>query len=137
MKIFLDTGAWLALEISNDRHHQQAKKHLQELIEKRAALFTNEYVLVETYTRLIYDIHLEAAQKFHTSILKGLTKNLSLFEIDTAAREQTWEALKKYRDHRLSFTDASIIINFKTYQLDEIFTFDKHFRELNLPTNEF
>lgn len=135
MKIFIDTTAWLALEVLNDSNHKKAQKHAQEIMRQRVLLFTSDYVLNETYTRLIYNVHLKAAQKFHRSIQKGLKSNLTLFEVDYKIRNRAWKELTKYRDHQLSFTDATIVAQFKNYRLDEIFTFDHHFRSINLPTN--
>lgn len=137
MKIFIDTSAWIALEVQNDIYHPQAGQYEKEIKKRRALLFTNDYVLAETYTRLIYDFHFKAAKQFKTKIELGLEKTLTLLEIDLPVRERAWEEFEKYSDHKLSFTDGTIIANFKDYNLDEIFTFDKHFRECNLPTNSF
>ncbi len=136
MKIFVDTSAWLALEIAKDKNHTAARLYTQELKGIRALFFTNEYALAESYTRLIYDVHLKAAQQFYANI-KFATKQegLIILEVDSTARESAWEELQRYSDHQLSFTDATIVANFKTYKLDAIFTFDKHFRDINLPTN--
>lgn len=136
MKVFVDTSAWIALEVEKDIKHKAAKLHIRTLKKKRALFFTNEYVLVETYTRLIYDIYLSAAKQFHENV-KFATKEegLTILEVDPSVREVTWQELNRYSDHKLSFTDASIVANFKLYKLDEIFTFDRHFKDINLPTN--
>ena len=135
MKVFIDSGAWLALEIRNDVNHVAARKFLQILKRRRALLYTNSFVLSETYTRLIYDISLTAAKTFHVNILKGTKSNLTILEVDPKAGDFIWNQLFQYRDHRLSYTDASIIVHYKNYHLDSIFTFDSHFRNINLPTN--
>lgn len=136
MKIFVDTGAWLALEISKDKNHAEAKLYARELKNKRALFFTNEYILAETYTRLIYDVYLKAARQFHENIKFAVKQEgLIILEVDTTMREKSWEELERYSDHKLSFADATIVANFKTYKLDAIFTFDKHFTDITLPTN--
>ena len=135
MKVFVDTGAWLALEIRNDINHNSAKKYLQLLKRRRALLFTNTFVLSETYTRLIYDVSLSAAKKFHNQIMEGVRKNLTIFEVDSPTREMAWRQLSQYSDHKLSFTDAIIVAQYKNYHLDAIFTFDNHFKNINLKTN--
>lgn len=135
MKVFVDSSAWLALEIKNDQNHQQAKARVKKLINQRVLFFTNDYVLSETYTRLIYDIHLTAARDFHQKISQGSNQTLSLLEVSPSERELAWQELEKYADHRLSFTDATIIVHFRRYHLDQIFTFDTHFEKIHLPTN--
>lgn len=136
MKVFVDTSAWLATEIGNDYNYKAAVKHKAFLERKKAMVFTNEYVLAETYTRIIYDKHLSAAYEFHKKIMRGVKGgSLSIVEIDHAGRENVWKELLRYADHQLSFIDATIVVQFKQFKLDEIFTFDRHFRDINLPTN--
>lgn len=136
MKVFVDTSAWLATEIANDYNYKPAIKHKAYLERERAMVFTNEYVLAETYTRLIYDKNLNAAYGFYKKIMRGVKESsLSILEIDHFGREEAWKELLRYSDHKLSFTDATIVANFKLYKLDEIFTFDRHFKDINLPTN--
>ena len=136
MKVFVDTSAWIALEVDKDINHKAANLYTQSLKKKRAQFFTNAYVLAETYTRIIYDVHLRAAKRFHEQIKLAIKEEgLIVFEADTSMREVVWEELARYADHQLSFADATIIVNFKQNKLDGIFTFDRHFRDINLPTN--
>lgn len=135
MKVFVDTGVWIALKDKNDGDHDEAKKHLQLLKKKRAQLFSNDYILAETYTRFIYDFGLDAAIDFYQSVIEGTDYNLTVIEVDERARQNAWRILRKYSDHKLSFADATAAVSFFDYQLDEIFTFDRHFRDINLPTN--
>jgi predicted nucleic acid-binding protein len=79
---------------------------------------------------------LKAAQIFNFRTRAAVDKQqLMVLEIGQIERDKTWEYLEKFSDHKLSFTDATIVVNFKEYNLDQIFTFDKHFRDINLPTN--
>ena len=135
MKVFVDSSAWLALHIANDQYFKEAEKYAHSLIDKRALFFTNDYVLDETYTRLIYDFNLQTAQEFHKKIILGVKENLVVLEIDEYERELAWFYLEKFKDHNLSLTDATIVVNFNEANLNEIFTFDRHFRDINLSTN--
>lgn len=136
MRVFIDASAWIAIYVANDIYHKAAKQRYELLKKRRDLFYTNDYALAEVYTRLIYSFHLKIAKKFHHWIKIGVDGHqLSILEVDPAVRERTWRELQKYSDHKLSFTDATIIANFKNYHLDEIFTFDKHFRDINLPTS--
>lgn len=138
MKVLIDTGAWLALEIKNDKNHLLAKQYVQDLKQRRALFFTNHYVLSETYTRLIYDVNLKAAQQLHQKLTAAIqTDQLRLIEPQLDNIDRIFGTLSKYSDHNLSFTDGTIVINFEDFQLDQVFTFDKHFRHIHLPTNPF
>src|SRR3989344_8748690 len=120
MKVFIDTGAWLALEIKNDVNHRDARKFVDFIKKRRALLFTNTLVLSETYTRLIYDVSLTAAKKFHEKIIEGTRKNLTIFDVDLSIDETVWNQLQRYGDHRFSYTDATVIVHFKKFILDTI-----------------
>lgn len=136
MKVFVDTGAWIGRHIKSDLYNFAAKKAYAYYKNARALFYTNDYVLDEVYTRLIYDVHLKAAQKFHEQIKSALNKRqLVLLDVGDKDRKQAWQILDKYAEHRLSFTDATIVTQFIELNLDEIFTFDSHFRDIRLPTN--
>lgn len=136
MKIFVDTSAWIALELNNDQWHQKAVECHQKYRKTRSIFYTNNYVLSEVYTRLIYDVHLKSAYTFHEQIASLLFENqLVLLEVGHIERENTWKQLLKYSDHKLSFTDGTIVAQVKELGLDQIFTFDRHFKDINLGTN--
>lgn len=136
MRVFLDTGSWIALGVENDKNHSPAKEYFKELMKKRAIMYTSDYVLVEAYTRLIYDVHLKAAQKLNERIRAAVEKRqLSVLEIGQIERDKAWRYLEKFSGHELSFTDATVVVNFEELGLDKIFTFDRHFRDINLATN--
>lgn len=52
-----------------------------------------------------------------------------------STHKKAWKELERFKDHKLSFTDATIIVCFKEYGLDEVFTFDEEFAKINIPTN--
>jgi predicted nucleic acid-binding protein len=54
MKTFMDTGAWLAVVVQTDQYHDVGVLHYEALISRRERLFTSDYVLDETVTRIRY-----------------------------------------------------------------------------------
>src|SRR5690348_16485144 len=49
-KIFIDSGGWYALLVSNDRFHQSAKTWMKNFQQSRVSFVTTDYVLDETMT---------------------------------------------------------------------------------------
>lgn len=49
MKIFIDTGAWVALENKKDIHYEDAITFKYEITNRRYRLYTSNFVLDETY----------------------------------------------------------------------------------------
>ena len=51
-RVFVDTGAWYALQVSDDEWHAAAVGGLRELVATRHPLVTSNQVIGETYTLL-------------------------------------------------------------------------------------
>lgn len=133
MKIFIDTSAFLAILASDQNLHFQAKEILLELQQQHAIFFTSSFVLSETYTRIIYDLHLKIAEKFHQMIISGEeTGFMRVFWLDQLIDEEIYKIYKKFSEHKLSYTDASSYLLVKKFHLDAIFTFDRAFKKVGL-----
>lgn len=68
--IFVDTGAWIAVEDVIDKNHAKALKFRDELRNEKKRLITTSYVLDETYTFLLLHIGYEKTLLFHDRIQK-------------------------------------------------------------------
>jgi len=53
MKIFFDTGAFIALFISQEKYHKQIFTKYRDYRKQRALFYTSYYILDELFTRLI------------------------------------------------------------------------------------
>ena len=60
---------------------------------------------------------------------------LRIFQIDAGIFKNSEEAMIKFAEHRLSFTDVSIYILVKSFKLDEVFTLDDGFKKVGLKTS--
>ncbi|MBI1888972.1 MAG: PIN domain-containing protein [Candidatus Spechtbacteria bacterium] len=57
---------------------------------------------------------------------------LRIFQLDPALLKETEKVMLRFGEHKLSFTDASIVVVAKAYYMNEIFTLDKDFRKVGL-----
>ena len=64
MKTFVDTGGWISVVVEVDQYHDIGVLHYEELINRRERLFTSDYLLDETVTRLCYDVSHTTAVAF-------------------------------------------------------------------------
>lgn len=125
MKVFVDTSAFCALAIPKDKNNSRAKFLHQQIQEKKAILYTSDYVLDEVYTLLkVRDCHatsvrfMDEINKTHISILR-MTDDI----------EQIAKAIfKKFDDKRLSFTDCTSFAFINHLGINTVFAFDEHFR---------
>lgn len=126
-KIFVDTGAFIALLDKRDGFHEAAKAFYLS-VSKRANLVTTLLVVAETYTWLRYHGDFNLALRFLKAIEKASESGtLALIYPDAAICEKGRAVLEKYRDQKLSYTDAVSFAVIETLQIGYVFGFDSHF----------
>jgi predicted nucleic acid-binding protein len=133
MKVFIDTSAWIALLVHTDHLHTRATKQYQQYVKKSAVFFTNEFVLSELYTRMVYDKGKASLQ--HTiKTVQNLSDggNIAVYTSNPTIMMNAQNCMVRFAEHKLSFTDASIVACVKLYKLDEVFTFDSDFAKVGL-----
>lgn len=135
MKVFIDTSAFVALLVDKETDHKKVAKKYHDYRQKRAILFTSDYILDELFTRLTYfkqvDLN-KVINKLQESISKG---EITVLRIDEAIFEKALGAFLKFSDHKISFTDATSYGLLKDFSLDEIFTLDDDFRKIRVNTS--
>ena len=52
-RVFVDTGAFVALRNRSEQEHEAARQALASLVSGRVPLFTSNYIFAETYTALL------------------------------------------------------------------------------------
>ncbi len=135
MKVFIDTSAFVALLVDKETDHKKVAKKYHNYRQKRAILFTSDYILDELFTRLLYYKQVDVKktiQKLKESISAG---EITMLKIDEALFEKALEAFLKFSDHKVSFTDATSYALLKDFSLDEIFTLDNDFKKMRLNTS--
>lgn len=125
MKVLVDTSAFCALSIPKDKNNSRAKLLHHQLQERKAILYTSDYVLDEVYTLLkTRDCH-TAAIRFMDEISKSHIAILRMFDdIEQAAKT----IFRKFDDKKLSFTDCTSFAFINHLNIDAVFAFDEHFR---------
>lgn len=135
MKVFIDTSAFVALLVDKETDHKIVANKYHDYRQKRAILFTSDYILDELFTRLLYFKQVDIKkyiQKLKESISKG---EITVLRVEEAIFEKALEAFLKFSDHKISFTDATSYILLKNFSLDEVFTLDDDFKKIRLTTS--
>ncbi|MBI4744084.1 MAG: PIN domain-containing protein [Actinobacteria bacterium] len=124
-EVFVDTGAWLALMITDDTHHIRAKKIYSVLFKNYQKAITTNLVLAETYIALRRTAGHQTAISFLGKMQASprVEKIYSTNEIE----EKAFDILKKYVDQDFSFTDAVSFCLMKQRKIKKAFAFDNHF----------
>ncbi len=136
MKIFIDTGVFIALFVSSEKYHQQTAGKYKSYRKQRVSFFTSFFVLDELFTRLIYDFGHYKTQKVIDLLEKSIQKEeLTVLDVDKTTFKKAGGALLKFADHKISFTDATSYVLYKDFGMDEIFTLDSDFKKIGAQTS--
>jgi predicted nucleic acid-binding protein len=126
--VFVDTGGWIAAAGPTDTYHDVAKSHYERLLLRRVPLFTSNYVIDETMTRLRYDVGHNMACRFYDKYERAENRHLiTTLWVDEEVTRQAWQIFRKYSDQKLSFTDCTSFALMQNNGIKETFAFDTHF----------
>lgn len=124
-EVFVDTGAWLALMITDDTHHIEAKKIYPTLFANYQKLVTTNLVLSETYIALRKTAGHPAAISFLENI--QASPRIEKIYSTNGLEEEAFIILKKYTDQDFSFVDAVSFCFMRQRKIKKAFAFDSHF----------
>ena len=130
-KIFVDTSAWFALQITDDSHHQVAKKILERLLPICQDLITSNHVIGETYTLLRTCCGYKEARRF-IDILRQ-SPRISSYFVGQKTEKRAFEILDQFQEHPFSFVDAISFATMEQLNIKYAFSFDKHFIVAGFP----
>ncbi|MBI2217767.1 MAG: PIN domain-containing protein [Candidatus Rokubacteria bacterium] len=125
-RVFVDTGAWFAVQVVDDAHHATARETLPALVDAAPSLVTSNLVIGETYTLLRLTKGYREARRFLDTLAQS-PKLERLFVTEPLER-QAYEILHRYADHPFSFVDATSFAAMRQQRIQHAFAFDVHFR---------
>lgn len=125
-KIYVDTGAFIALLDADEIHHKDAEKAFKNYATSEFSLFTTDYVLCELFTLL------RCRRKIPVEDILQFTKNIEIsgieiFGITMEIFKDALVLMKKYNDHYFSMTDCVSFVVMKDFKTMDVLTTDKHF----------
>ncbi len=122
--IFVDTSAWFALFVRDDRNSEAVRQWLRENRDK--PLVTTDYVVDELLTLLRSRAPLRAVPAGEQLLSGKLTSIEFVQETDF---RQAWEIFRKFKDKDWSFTDCTSRIVMDRIGADSALAFDEHFAQ--------
>ena len=134
-KIFIDSSAWINATLIGEPHHDEAKRLLSDFVKGGLSIFTSNDVVDETVTRLLYRVSFKVAEDFYTIFRQSVVRgSIVQLWVDDQLQDEAWNLVKKFREHRLSLTDATSIALLRRFNLDAIVTFDDDFKKVGVVT---
>jgi len=131
--IFVDTSAWIEHILKKELHHKEVYNYLVKEVREGSKFYTSDYILDETYTRLLTNQSIKDAKNFKEHIkIAQEQNNLTLLFTNQVTFYKAWEYFEKFSEHKLSFTDATIITFVKDLKINEVLTLDQGFKNIGL-----
>jgi predicted nucleic acid-binding protein len=122
---FVDSGAWIALALSRDPLHAQAREQWDLLHAAGAKLHTSIPVVIETFTFLERNANRNVALAWKESIYEpGIVK---ILPCELRDLEHSWEYFRRTDLHKLSSVDATSFAIMKRTRIRLAYAFDHHF----------
>jgi predicted nucleic acid-binding protein len=123
--VFVDTGAWIALAITQDPYHAAAIEQWDLLSKHNAKLWTSVPIMIETFTFLQRNTDLLTALEWKARAKSEIgNRLLECTEVDL---ETAWKYFNERKFHKLSAVDATSFALMKRNKIKRAFTFDHHF----------
>lgn len=127
-KLLIDTNIIFALLIKTDPNHQKILELFKQLSLERYQLVTNDYILQETCTVILFAI--KNVNKT-TKLIDGFIIN-SLLKIKYFSEKEyqsTYKIFSTQKQPRLSFADCSLITMSKIHNINQIITLDTQLKK--------
>lgn len=121
----MDSGAWIALALTRDPLHTQAREQWELLNGAGAKLHTSVPVVIETFTFLDRNATRDVALAWKDSINRLQT--LKILPCELRDLEQSWAYFRRPDLHKLSSVDATSFAIMKRAKIRLAYTFDYHF----------
>ena len=130
----MDAWAWLALSNKKDISHELAKKWYGEIKETGYRMATSDYVLDEVITALFKNVAFGGAIEYIESLFAAIkAKQIKLERITETRFKAAWLLRIKYQDKPdISFTDLTSFVLMQELAINNVFTGDAHFNQVNL-----
>jgi uncharacterized protein len=129
-RVFIDTGAFVALRNRAEREHEAARAALSALVAERVPLITSNYVFAETYTALLVRTGREEAIEWGRRFQAG--EAIELIRVDESIEAEAWAILEAHADKQWSYVGAISFALMEREGVAEAFAFDRHFAQRGL-----
>src|SRR5258708_39876638 len=123
--VFVDSGAWIALALSRDPLHAQAREQWDLLHGAGAKLHTSVPVVIETFTFLDRNANRDVALAWRESVHQLQT--MKILPCELRDLEESWKYFRRTDLHKLSAVDATSFAIMKRSRIRVAYTFDHHF----------
>ena len=125
MRVFVDTGAFVASDLRRDQFHQESLQTWKELGAENVRLFSSDAVFQETMRFLQTRGGVELAIRW--AKMQFRSKLITWLPVDLQVRQAALPLMRKLADQGVSFVDATSFVLMRREGVRIVFGFDRHF----------
>lgn len=131
-EIFVDTGAWYAINDEGDNLHSIASEFYQQLSQTFRPLVTTNLVIAESQRLLLYNGGYQTAIQFLDSLSDATQQGrLQIVYSSPSLEIEAKHILIQYSDQVFTYTDAVSFAVMQQLAITDAFAFDDHFSTMN------
>ena len=124
-RVFVDSGAWIALALTRDRLHARARQTWETLLGAGARIYTSVPIVIETFTFLERNATRDVALAWKDS-LEAVVR-LKVLACSESDLKLAWKYFQRTDLHKLSAVDAVSFVLMAQNRIRIAFAFDGHF----------
>ena len=124
MRVFIDSGGFLAVMDRDDQFHPAARDIAARLDANAAPLYTSNYIVDEACTLIRARTNHAMAAKF-LRFLKA--SRITILRVTPSIEAEAERIFLRYTDKDFSFTDCTSFALIGARRLDAVLAFDRHF----------
>lgn len=129
-RVFIDTGAFVALRRADEREHLRAREAFTALVDRGVRFVSTNYTFGETYTTLLSRAGRDAAIRWGADMRAG--DGIQFVRVDQVIEDDAWQLLASHQDKQWSYVDAVSFALMEREGISTAFAFDEHFRQRGL-----
>ena len=129
-RVFVDTGAFVAVDVKHDRHHETAVRAFEALMDRQPRLVSTNLVFGETYATLLARSGRHAAFQWGQRMRAGV--GIDFVRVGPEVEDAAWEILESHGDKDWSYVDAVSFALMEREGISTAFAFDQHFAQRGL-----
>lgn len=103
-RLFVDSGAWIALRSRRDQHHAEADRLFREALRRRIPLATTDLVLAELHRLTLFRAGVLPALRALDRIDQSPSVTVHFAAAEHHAAARRW--LERLAPHPITYTDA-------------------------------
>jgi len=124
-RLFVDSGAWIALRSRRDQHHAEADRLFREALRRRIPLLTTNLVIAETHRLTLFRAGLRPALLMLERVDASPSVTIHFPTVDDHAAARGW--LARMAPRPVTYTDAVSFAVIEASGCRHVLGFDQDF----------